>query len=458
VIDRQYRQQLGLLIQRKQYRNERNIDIKSQEIYSPMQLNNYYKYVHSVDLHLNKAISNRKYAVTWLYVLMHLIDAWRHSDIIKLPPIPIEVTGIATFEQLLTTKLSAEKALLLVDQVASRIERMYVSKTGAMSHFLVNKDMQIPAATVLIIAELHRRKTNDEYLIRFSKSNRGAFNQSSSLFFKERPDLETFKSLKMNRTLLTYFFHSVAEIEGNADIAYELAQRLRAHKELDTTATYIQATNSDGSLDKVSINLFNRGHFGWLYHFMIHALFQIEINKLTMEQQTILIQEFRSKYTPGNLEGMAYFLKSQHDEKVSLALKIANMPKSEIQTTLNKVFRGEMPAKIQHAQCLVYPNCSSPTASTCLTCSNIIPKTFLMISIIEEINKRVDSINNLTQFGSLLRDTSILWRLLDILTQAKIEFGLEYINQYLDLKTLEKKLVEIEHKMLFTSEDTHDKK
>ena len=43
----------------------------------------YYSYVRDVDLHIEQAIQSRDYAVTWLYVLMHVIDAWRPSDIIK---------------------------------------------------------------------------------------------------------------------------------------------------------------------------------------------------------------------------------------------------------------------------------------------------------------------------------------------------------------------------------------
>jgi predicted DNA-binding transcriptional regulator AlpA len=437
----------------KKFKETRILADKDKDIYSAQEFMALYHYVRDIGNHFEKALNNRKYAVTWVFILMHLIDAWRPSDVMRLPNIPIEILGISSFDEIKTNEISVEKARNLVNQVASRIERMYISKTGAMAHFLVNQDMLLTTATALTIAELHRRNIQDEQLLRFyddfkdSSKRRPHRDTHLKPFFMARPDLLKFQSIKMNRTLLTYFFYGVTSGRTDSSISYDLSQLMRSHEGLDTTETYIQATNKDGSLDRVSLNLFNRGHFGWLYNFLVNTFVNVE-KRNSMEQQTTMIQEFRKKYSPGQAEGFSYFLKSQYEEKVSLALRIASMPKEKLQTTVDRIFRGEMPAKIQNAQCFIFPDCRFPTATSCTQCPNIIPKTYLLISIGEEINQRIMSIEMTSSAGIRLRDSTILYKMLDLLSQAKIEFGSTFINQFINLTALEFNLNKIQYKIL----------
>ena len=143
-----------------------SLPVEEREMYSPELFLDYYNYVKDVNLHFDQAIQSRDYAVTWLFVLMHVIDAWRPSDIIKLPNVALEVCSLLTFDQLSKTKLSPEQAQAVINQLYKRVERMYISKTGALGHFLVNQDMIVPTATVLVIAEIHRRMADDQQLIR----------------------------------------------------------------------------------------------------------------------------------------------------------------------------------------------------------------------------------------------------------------------------------------------------
>ncbi|WP_339311187.1 helix-turn-helix domain-containing protein [Paenibacillus sp. FSL M7-0896] len=436
---------------KNQYREVRNKQ-EEQEIYSPDIFFSYYNYVRDFQYHLDHAITDRRYAVTWLYILIHMIDAWRKSDILNFPPVPIEVVQIESFHDFSSFTFTHASAQALLNQIASRIERMYVSKTGALGHFIVNEDMQIPTAIALTICELHRRKEEDPFLLRFGFIKTKNINQVKHYhfknFFKNKPELIHFSSLKMNRSLLTYFFHSITEGKDNADISYYLAQRLRSHLSEDTTATYIQSINNDGSLDRVSINLFNRGHFGWLYNFMLRLCIT---TPLSMEQQTLLISQLQLEYTPPQLEGLAYFLKKQHSEKHSLALKIAQLPKDELYSKVLKIFKGELPAKIKNAQCFTYPKCSYPTAISCMHCDYIIPKTYLMISIAEEIHKRIHSLT-CTPFPAVrIRESTMLYKVLDLLLQAKQELGQDYIEQFIHLEDLESKLIFID-RLLLTEE------
>ncbi|KZS43380.1 hypothetical protein AWU65_25030 [Paenibacillus glucanolyticus] len=82
---------------------------------------------------------------------------------------------------------------------------------------------------------------------------------------------------------------------------------MRGHTDKNSTATYIQAVNKDGSIERVSLNLFNRGHFGWLYHHLIR-LSMPNAPQLEVEQSTALIEQFRKELSPYQLEQLGQFL------------------------------------------------------------------------------------------------------------------------------------------------------
>ena len=89
---------------------------------------------------------------------------------------------------------------------------MYISKTGALGHFLVNQDMIVPTATVLVITEIHRRMQGDQQLLRLGQRRFVHFEKKRiSDYFSISGRILLISKSKMNRTLLTYFFYSVVE-------------------------------------------------------------------------------------------------------------------------------------------------------------------------------------------------------------------------------------------------------
>lgn len=426
---------------------------KEKEIYSPEIFLNYYNYVKNIELHLDKAIKSKPYASTWLFVMMHMIDAWRKSDIVFGLPrrINTEVAGISTIEWFKENRFTFKQAQEIINQVATAVEKMQIQKTGALGHFLVNHDMMIACATALTITEFHRRKKDDLYLLQslVTPNKNVVLSKTDHLtpFFKQKPELLGFQSRKANRTLLTYFFYNIAESNKNADMAYELARRMRGHTNEDSTAVYIQATNKDGSLDKVSLNLFNRGHFGWLYNFIVKLSFEDHHTHST-EKRTALIQAYRNEFKPIDLENLASFLQKQQNEKQSIAHRVALMPREELQKTLIKIFKGEMPARMSHAQCLLYPKCIAPSATSCSQCHYLVPKSYLLNSIGQEVKKLIHSIKTTKYDAVCRRDSVLLFKILDVLNQAVVEFGKEYVEVFIDTKILKRSLMDIQNRIL----------
>ncbi|WP_156158094.1 hypothetical protein [Gordoniibacillus kamchatkensis] len=322
---------------------------------------------------------------------------------------------------------------------------MKISKTGALGHFLVHGDMVAPTAIALTIAELHKREAKDDWLLRlYDRSHNIKVDKSVHLepFFGVREDLMSFQSRKMNRSLLTYFYYSVVEGKRHADIAYELSQRMRGHKDLDSTSTYIVSTNKDGSIDRVSLNLANRGHFGWLYNLIVQHYFD-SASKQSLEERTAYIMAFREEFTPQQLELVSRFLKESEKARESLALRVAKMTTEEITQFLNKISKGELPSKMKNAQCFVYPECSYPTANSCLHCENIIPRSYLLISINQELNRLIDSICATTLEAIAFRDYKILTMVLDLLKQAEKQFGRNFIQSFINLEELKNGLLAV---------------
>ncbi|ASJ54548.1 hypothetical protein BP422_13855 [Brevibacillus formosus] len=419
---------------------------RDREIYSPEEFLRIYHHTRDIETHVNQALSNRSYSAAWLFVLMHMIDAWRASDIVYgLPSVDLEEVGVTNFEWFTKKRLSKEQSLKIVNQIGSKVQKIEISKTGALGHFLVNLDMVIPSATALVIAEIHRRENNHQYLLQSLIGPNGTLQDvyAIKLFMQKNHELPRFQSRKANRTLLTYFFYSVAESGQHADIAYQMAQELRSHRHLDSTAVYIQATNKDGPLEKVSLHLFNRGHFGWLYNFLVKLYAQEDFTQYSLDEKTALIQAYRNEVSPLQAEAMASFLQSRMKEKKSVLYTIMKMEKQKVQDTLLKVLKGEMPSKMEFAQCLIYPQCVKPTAISCIHCEYIMPRAYLMLNIREEIGKLIESIRTSKFEAVRKRDSILLFKFLDLLNQAVVDLGKDYINSFINLTEIKNKLEEI---------------
>ncbi|MEY8643114.1 helix-turn-helix domain-containing protein [Staphylococcus arlettae] len=402
------------------------------EVYSMDIFKSYFEYASDVDLHTNQAIKLKTYAQSWLYVIMHLMNAWRSGDIVYgLPKIEFNDLNFRDLEYFKDNKLTREQAQLIINQVHIKVGKIKLSKTGSLGQFLCIDSLAISFATAISIVELHRRKKNEKLMLNSIRSN-----GINKRFFEKKKELENFDSLKMNRTLITYFFHHVSKSGGDAHLSYEAAQILRSHESEDTTSVYIKFSNAGESFDEISFNICERGHFGWIYNCMINLFF--DQKNQTLQERTEAIQAFQEKYTVPTIETYASFLLTERNQNNSLALRLAEMSKEELKYLITKIFRGEMPAKTEHAQCLVYPECSYPTRKTCLGCENIIPTDYVLISVTEQIKTTMLNLYNSKTSRIREREFYYLKKLFILINQAIVEKGREYVDTFIDREQLKK--------------------
>ncbi|UYZ23292.1 helix-turn-helix domain-containing protein [Mesobacillus jeotgali] len=428
---------------------------EQKDIYPPEVFNDYYNYVKDNKLHIPNAISNQNYANMWVFTIMHLTNVWRPSDVVyNTPHIDLDSIRVHSFEWFENNTLTITQSQKIINQLYIFFKSIKTSKTNVFVTFLVEPDLVEPLATALVISELHRQKKKNKYLLQtfiVGTKIKSVVTSGSELhheFFNFKPTLKSFKSLKFINSTMTYLFYSITEEDDkDSDLSLELTQRVRSHNNPETTAIYVQATNNDGSLNKVSLNLFRRGHFGWLYNYLILLATEKHNVPHTMAERTSLITSLRSEIGPLETERWSRFLLQIREKRSSVISRLVKLSKESLTETLVKVFKGEMPSKIENAQCLSSPTCEYPRLNSCYSCPNIIPKNYLFIELSSEFYRLINSIETTSHEAIRKKDSYFLMHLLLLLDEGISFLGVDYINSFIQIDDVRKKLGNLAEKI-----------
>lgn len=435
----------------------------TQEIYSPDQFHKIYQYVKDVKLHISHAVSNRHHANMWVYTILLLTDFIRGQDLIMhTPSIDLKATKVKSIDWFLENKLSEHEIQLIINQLYLHFRNKRTGKTDELLTFIIAPDLVKSLAYALAISEMHRKTVKNEMLlgtfiegIYSNVITSGRTRHKKFFNFMHESSNFKFSSLKMNRTVATYLFYSITEEEGeDSDLALHLSRVSRSHKKDDSTSRYIQSTNKDGSINRVSFNLFKRGHFGWLYNYLLLYVTQFENTQDTLEERSRLIEKVRKDVTPNHIENMGEFVHNSlnaldvkdnssdmeafmqniYSKRQTVISKLRNFSKEEVREIIVNLAKGNLPSKNENAQCLVYPECKNPKLSSCFSCEYVIPGNLMLIQLNEELKRLVSSIKDLTNEMLIKRDSMFLMHALLIWKEARIAFGDEKVNAYIPMK------------------------
>lgn len=444
-------------------RNESNTDRDiDSERYSPEEYYLFDQHVKDIEKHISYAVKNRQYANMWVLTTMLLTNAWRPSDVIfEMPNIDIEVVNIFNLDWFENNYMSKEQCYMIINQLRLKLNNSKVSKTREDLHFLVSPDMVTCLAYSCVISELHCRllvdkdlhsETQQMLLGTFIKKNTEETITSGTnthkKFFMDKPELYNFSSRKLNNSTMTYLFLNISEEENISELALEIPKNARSHNDINVTAGYVKLTNKDGTLERVSINLFKRGHFGWLYNFMVQFAFRNLGITQTLEERTNTIIELRKEYTPIQLEEWSKTLIQYKDEAQSVINRLYKMNKEQLKEIILKIYRGEMPSRDGCGQCLTFPHCSFSQRKTCIGCVNFIPQLHqVLIEASEEFYRLINNIKKSKTEAILKRDTKFLINVLLLFNEAAGTFGNETISAFLPLDERESALYSIAEKL-----------
>lgn len=415
------------------------------EVYPPSVYHQYYLHVQEIEKHIGPSIENRSYANMWLYVIMHLTNNWRANDIIyQMPNISLENIGVSELDWFNSNRLTLQQAQLIANELYLYFQNQLVNKTSAPIRFYLAPPLLMSFATSIALCELHSRiapnsfNRHKSHLLGtfFHGDNQESFASSGltshKLFFKDAPELKDFKSMVMNRSTMVYFFHNVVDGKTeDTDLALDLTQTTRSHLDRNTTSIYVETSNQDGSINRVSLNLFNRGHFGWTYNFIIQLLMNKVNFSDTLEERTNLIQQLRNIYTPYQIEGWSQYFVAESHRETSLAISLAKMDPQKLGQLLYKIFIGEMPSKHREGQCLTHPTCIYVKRTTCFGCESLIPMEFLLFDCVTELKKRVDILRNTTYEAIIRRESRFIDGILHLLSEANEYLGKEKLSAFI---------------------------
>ncbi|HDR6310565.1 TPA: helix-turn-helix domain-containing protein [Bacillus paranthracis] len=458
---------------------------KEQEIYSASTFNQIYKHVQNIELHIEKSLNSRSYANMWVYVTLLCCDFIRGSDLVlNTPSLNLKELNIqeADFHSN-NFKLNEHQVQIVIKTLYFSFRNKRASKTGELLTFLVPSNLEMPLAHALVLSErLRENKTCQletfiEGKYRKIKTQGG---RNHLKFFNSYKKFEGFRfsSLIMNRSLATYLYGSVTE--GNAfdsELALTLAQNARSHKNEDTTKTYIQLMNKDGSIGRVAINIFRRGNFGWLYDQLLRFTYTDNYKTLNLEDRTTIIEEIKehislketesiaayvSNYlTPASIEesdndSVVKVMNAIYEKRLKVIHQVMRLNKQQLHDLFSELSTHSMPSKIEYAQCLVFPNCAYPALMNCMYCEYVLPQNLILIQLNQELLRLLTSIQENDNENLLKRQSRFLLQCLLILSEANDTFGKSYVKAYVDVNQVNDLLKQYAYKIYLPGDNYGD--
>ncbi|MEB6299046.1 helix-turn-helix domain-containing protein [Staphylococcus xylosus] len=447
---------------------------KTKELYNPDLFFEIYQYIKEFKTHISSSLNNRSYANMWVYTILLMTDFIRGQDLIlNTPNINLQQLDIEHLKWFDENYLTDSQIESVIKQLYIHFRHQRSNKTDELLTFIVSPDLKESLAYGLVISELHRRNMESDLILdtftsgKYNNINTAGKMSHKSFFDKlDNKHNFIFSSRKMNNTVATYLFYSIAEEDGqDSELALYLTQVSRSHKKADSTRKYIQATNKDGSINRVSYNLFKRGHFGWLYNYLIIFLNHLDDVHHTLEERTRLIENVREDVSLGHLENLAeftldttlphnesnqnveYFLEKVYTKRKNLVSKLQDYTKNEIQEILIKLSKGDLPSKNENAQCLVSPSCINPQLTNCFSCEYVIPNNLILIQLNEEMQRLISKIKEEENSLLIKRETRFLLHTLFVWKEARLSFGNDVVNTYIPSQGIWDEINQISHKL-----------
>ncbi len=430
------------------------------KIYTYAEYEALFKFAINLDIHKKAAVEQaitfakkkdlakyNGYDSIWLYILLHLNNAWRHSDCQDVPQISLEGTDIIDLQWLLNNDLSDEDVKKIIFRF--KITPMIVFKTKAKRNFFCASEVERAIATAIVICQFRTKAydANSKTIIFGISRSNGTMLRSKPLnvFFSkfQNKDHFTFSNRAMNRTVIS-LVQCIQSIYGK-DTDSEYLRILRSHADFETTDIYNEIPQE--RMDTISMQLFDRDMFGHIPDVFSELLFGKSLNEY---KQTKQIKAVRNSYGDiYKVEETAQFLNDMQQMKIHASRAfiekhqeykdvieeiIRDMSPDEVRSLYHKIIARQMPSKTEHYQCIVSEsNCKFP-GRDCENCPLSIPHFYAISSLVERIYNKIHTIENSLREDQpkteLTRLANWLEVDLDLLKYAQNKYGKQEIAMF----------------------------
>ncbi|WP_141559537.1 hypothetical protein [Bacillus pseudomycoides] len=423
---------------------------KEKEAYSVQEYLDLIEYCNNPS-HKKEAISDAKsqilgrnfksYSSMWLYTIIHLNNAWRHSDVISFPRLVIPQFDHITLEWLEYNEISLEDAELIADFY--RNQHYIHSKNKQNRYFIISDELLLAFANAVLICELIYREIYplSDRLIGFQeKSNRPSSGIHDKFFgnYESKYEAFTFKSSIINRTVISLATDVIGKLSNNNTI--DAIKFFRNHSNVEITNIYLDIPQEH--VNYIADQLFDIGNFGYIYDNLSLLLFGENTNR---EDRTV--NALTVKKALGSIERIesiahcALAISSERDQVKEFIMTLTPKERLEKYNLLNW---GLSPSKSFDAQCLVGVDNCPMGARDCDKCPLMIPNKFTLCNLNMKINDKIDDFVKVYEHTSLegekIKVSNQLYMSLDLIKQAIETFGRETVRHFINIDSINESL------------------
>ncbi|WP_260989097.1 hypothetical protein [Bacillus mobilis] len=424
-------------------------------IYSIDMFINLIDYVKNVSHHKTKAIesielcinnqNNDHYDSSWLYVLLHLNNAWRHFDVTTFPRIQLDCTRLEHLDPINALKwltkndLNSDEINAILNQVDQI--KFFHSKTKKRRHFFCSEELTTAFVYAAVICEIHCRICTplSNTLINFNNRKSLFKKKFQNAFFANFNSNFHFKSKQMNRTLISYIYSVIKKMTNRNPL--EVTKYIRGHINEETTHIYVDIPQEQ--MDFITHQLFNMGHFGYAYD----ALNQLLTNNSSDTREERTAQAMMVKEVFGDIhqiEQLATYLTNLIEDQKSVRKVLMGYSLKEKEELFNLIRYNQQPAKKEGFQC-IYNECPFPSKD-CERCPFAIIHFYALSQLSEDLFVHLNEFKIkfpvTKKKGEKIRLANNLYTYLHLVSSAIKQFGAPTVATFLN-KSLDDVKIEL---------------
>jgi hypothetical protein len=422
-------------------------------IYKLEEYHELYNYVNRTGYHKKRAIDDvmnyikssnireyKKYDSCWLYILVLLVNNWRHSTVfLQIPRIDLNGTSIKSLDWLQENDPSLEDANNIIFQIGRYVTKINKTEVRAEGIFQIGEPLKIAFAIAICICEFRTRAKfpDNPTLLMFSigeKTVDSGLNKNKNphkCFFEGYGKEFVFENRKMNRTLTTLIYSVLYHL----DKGVKAAQISRSHIDEQTTIDhYIKLSNNQVNI--LVEELFERDNFGFVTQLMANIVFGESVDRRI---ELLRLKSIKNIYgDPIKIEATAGLINRLSQQKIEVENYIRSLSIEELKRMYQNMIAGNLASRQKHYQC-IYLECKYKIASedlpSCDGCAASIINVYALSQLMDNyINCLISIVENFdsSSLGEKRKVANHFHLLNHLVMEARSRFGRNVVNGFVD--------------------------
>lgn len=355
---------------------------------------------------------NEKSAVALLFLSLHMICALRDEDIKCLPHPKLMDKPDKVLDSIRNNNISDEDALISVEKILREIDMLQPkpNKTSRYNNIpyiklFIPESIKVHFGKLFSAAEAHFMKSEQKraYYIYPVKS----YEEFDEYLWEDIAEIfweEDYSTRRMNKTYMQFIQNYVdydlnnSATIGEHPIGYMFASFARSHKVSyaefsKMTAVYLQDQSVSGhSMEYIARQLEERGVCSFVVSEMLEMTYGAEYKKLTMSEQTKIIEELGlNSY---EIENTIITYENSLNNAVKVAEEIMTIPEEKrkilVNIALSNIALGTAVSKNKDVMCVMTAmgkDCPYKDRGNCIGCEYEILTKSTMYTLSAEFNR-----------------------------------------------------------------------